>query len=55
MHLELVPDSPNHKPETPPPDRPRERLLLLGPGVLSDVELVALLLGGGRSIKRAPA
>lgn len=55
MHLELVADPLPHKPETPPSDRPRERLLLLGPGVLSDVELVALLLGGGRSIQRAQA
>ncbi|HLT35454.1 MAG TPA: DNA repair protein RadC [Enhygromyxa sp.] len=55
MHLELVPDPLTNKPETPPPDRPRERLLLLGPGVLSDVELIALLLGGGRSMQRAHA
>ncbi|MEV7974087.1 UPF0758 domain-containing protein [Cellulomonas sp. NPDC089187] len=31
-----------------PWDRPRERLLRLGPDALSDVELVALLLGSGR-------
>jgi DNA repair protein RadC len=53
MHLELVPDSPSTKPEPPASDRPRERLLLLGPGALSDIELVALLLGGGRSLQRA--
>lgn len=35
-------------------DGPRERLMLLGPGSLSDVELVSLLLGGGtRSAQRA--
>jgi DNA repair protein RadC len=31
-----------------PADRPRERLLRLGPDALSDAELVALLLGSGR-------
>lgn len=33
--------------DTDPWDRPRERLLRLGPDALSDVELVALLLGSG--------
>jgi DNA repair protein RadC len=33
--------------------RPRERLALLGPEALSEVELLALLLGGGRSAQRA--
>lgn len=34
--------------ELPPESRPRERLLQNGPGVLSDTELLALLLGSGR-------
>ncbi len=55
MHLELISDPSLAKPEVPAPDRPRERLLLLGPAVLSDVELIALLLGGGRSLQRAQA
>lgn len=57
MALELVVDPLSQKlePEPPSTERPRERLLLLGPGVLSDVELVALLLGGGRSLERARA
>jgi len=36
-----------------PSDRPRERMSLFGPEVLRDVELVALVLGGGRSLTRA--
>jgi DNA repair protein RadC len=32
----------------PPEARPRERLLQNGPGILSDAELVALVLGSGR-------
>ena len=63
MYLKLVADrqspkpetKPETKPENPSSDRPRERLLLLGPAVLSDVELIALLLGGGRSMQRAQA
>ncbi len=55
MHLELVDDPSPEKSESAAPDRPRERLLLHGPAVLSDVELVALLLGGGRSLQRAQA
>lgn len=55
MDLKLVSDVPESeaKPVTPAPERPRERLLLFGPAVLSEVELVALLLGGARSIARA--
>lgn len=34
-------------------ERPRERMLAFGSGALSNVELVALLLGGGRSEQRA--
>ncbi|MEM6293001.1 MAG: DNA repair protein RadC [Myxococcota bacterium] len=34
-------------------DRPRERLALLGTDGLRDVELVALVLGGGRALPRA--
>jgi len=33
--------------ERPPSERPRERLRALGPGALSDAELLALLLGTG--------
>jgi len=33
----------------PPQERPRERLLRSGPGVLSDAELLALFLGSGTS------
>jgi DNA repair protein RadC len=36
-----------------PSERPRERMALLGPEALGDVELVALVLGGGRSLPRA--
>jgi DNA repair protein RadC len=55
MHLELVPTP--AEPASPPGptslERPRERLLLFGPATLSDTELIALLLGGGRSLQRA--
>lgn len=33
----------------PPDQRPRERLVTLGPGALADAELVAILLGTGRA------
>jgi len=36
-------------------ERPRERMYAFGPAVLSNIELVALLLGGGRSEQRALA
>jgi DNA repair protein RadC len=36
-----------------PLERPRERLLVLGPAALSDSELVALVLGGGHALRRA--
>jgi DNA repair protein RadC len=36
-------------------ERPRERMVAFGPAALSNVELVALLLGGGRSQQRALA
>src|SRR5687767_15819472 len=36
-------------------ERPRERMVAFGPAALSNVELVALLLGGGRSEQRALA
>jgi len=38
---------------TVPQERPRERLALHGSEALSNLELVALLLGGGRSLERA--
>jgi DNA repair protein RadC len=45
------PAAPSRKPvsvsERPPNDRPRERLAALGPGALSDAELLALVLGTG--------
>ena len=34
-------------------ERPRERMLAFGPTALSNVELIALLIGGGRSEQRA--
>lgn len=34
-------------------ERPRERMLAFGPAALSNVELIALLLGGGHSERRA--
>lgn len=36
-----------------PLERPRERMLVLGPSTLGDGELVALILGGGHSMRRA--
>jgi DNA repair protein RadC len=39
----------------PADERPRERLMRFGPESLGDVELVALVLGGGSSIRRALA
>ncbi len=35
--------------------RPRERLTIFGPSALSDVELLALVLGGGHAVPRAIA
>lgn len=57
MHLELVPEaSDDLSPrERAPHERPRERMLLYGAAALADVELLALLLGGGRAIQRAQA
>lgn len=43
--LSLLPIDPN--------ERPRERLSVFGCNTLADVELVALVLGGGRSLERA--
>lgn len=37
----------------PPSERPRERLMMLGREALSDIELVALVLGGGYAFQRA--
>ena len=53
MHLQLVTDE--AKLAAAPGERPRERLLLFGPAALADVELIALLLGGGRAMQRAQA
>jgi DNA repair protein RadC len=39
--------------QAPSIERPRERMMVFGPAALSNVELVALLLGGGRSEQRA--
>jgi DNA repair protein RadC len=66
MYLELVtdPPAPEADPDTEPGaavsrctlgERPRERMLLFGPAALADVEIVALLLGGGRALHRARA
>ncbi|EDM74577.1 DNA repair protein RadC [Plesiocystis pacifica SIR-1] len=69
MPLQLVPN-PTAECSTPSPtslpprrsppkrkaqERPRERLLLFGPKSLSETELLALLLGGGRAVQRAQA
>ena len=40
--------------ETPVQDRPRERLLRLGPSALTTVELLAILIGTGRAGASAP-
>ena len=40
--------------ETPTADRPRERLLALGPAALTTAELLAILIGTGRSGVSAP-
>jgi DNA repair protein RadC len=40
------------RPPLKPQERPREKMMLFGKTALSDVELVALVLGGGRSIAR---
>jgi DNA repair protein RadC len=40
--------------ETPERDRPRERLLALGPSALTTVELLAILIGTGRAGVSAP-
>ncbi len=40
--------------ETPAQDRPRERLLSLGPGALTTAELLAILIGTGRAGASAP-
>ncbi len=54
----FLPDIEDIEPPTivqAPIERPRERMFAFGPGALSNVELVALLLGGGRSEQRALA
>ncbi len=47
--------SPLRLAETPPDERPRERLLRLGPGALTLVELVAILIGTGTKRRDARA
>lgn len=37
----------------PPSERPRERMMMLGREALSDIELVAVVLGGGYAMQRA--
>lgn len=51
MNLEIAQPCEEQAPQSI--ERPRERLVAFGPGALSTVELVALLLGGGRSQQRA--
>jgi DNA repair protein RadC len=46
---------PAHLRDAPPGDRPRERLRALGPGALTAVELLAILLGTGTSARDAVA
>ena len=41
--------------QVPAIERPRERMITFGPVALSNVELIALLLGGGRPEQRALA
>ncbi len=53
MPLDLALSPPHSPPD--PNERPRERMMLYGPSELSETELVALLLGGGRALKRASA
>jgi len=53
MLLQLVTDDDTAKTPADPNERPRERLLMFGPGALADVEIIALLLGGGRAMHRA--
>jgi DNA repair protein RadC len=45
--------SPTRISDTPPADRPRERLRAHGPGALTAVELLAILLGTGTSARNA--
>jgi DNA repair protein RadC len=47
------PSPPSRAREAPPSERPRERMLLFGREALGDVELLALVLGGGRAMQRA--
>lgn len=49
------PDRPDRPASVPlaPIERPRERLLVLGSASLADVELLALVLGGGHALERA--
>ncbi len=55
MLVAKVPDSARSSASVPPPveERPRERMLRFGPSGLGDVELIALLLGGGGSLGRS--
>ena len=43
----LMHPAPMHIREWPSTERPREKLLLRGPGALSDAELLAIFLGSG--------
>lgn len=53
MSLEAIEVS--EEPGAQPIERPRERMYTFGPAVLSNVELIALLLGGGKTEQRALA
>jgi len=59
MPHEVVPGMPatlaRDAPVGVPGDRPRERMLTYGADALGDVELLALVLGGGSSMRRALA
>lgn len=37
----------------PDDERPRERLMTFGPAALGDIEVLALILGGGRAVRRS--
>jgi DNA repair protein RadC len=53
--LEAALEEPEMTIQAPAIERPRERMFTFGPAALSNVELIALLLGGGRAEQRALA
>jgi len=53
--LDATIDEPALTIHAPAIERPRERMVAFGPAALSNVELIALLIGGGRSEQRSLA